>query len=140
MALKVKCRLMAVLKFCILSSLRASHGIRKRHRPLCLTLGIAMKLSLRTSHVLLVFALGLAACSENSALEADVFTLYSTNLHDYGRSGVATYDLAKEPFNSMMCTEAADLYQADFENRKRENGWSNDTKMRYWCEKGRFKK
>lgn len=100
-----------------------------------------MKLSIHTSHVLLIFALGLAACSENSVPEADVFTLYSTNYpHDYGRSGVATYDLAEEPFNSMMCTEAADLYQADFEKRKRENSWSSDTKMRYWCEKGRFKK
>lgn len=71
----------------------------------------------------------------------DVFTLYSTNFpYDHGRSGVATFDLAKEPFNSTMCQEAAGLYQADFERRKKENGWKSDTKMRYWCEKGRFKK
>ena len=100
-----------------------------------------MKLSIYTSLVVLVAALGLFACSENSVPETDVFTLYSTNFpHDYGRSGVATYNLAKEPFNSVMCQEAAELYQADFEKRKKENGWKSDDKMRYWCEKGRFKK
>jgi hypothetical protein len=71
----------------------------------------------------------------------DVFTLYSTNFpNDHGRSGVATFDLAKEPLNSMMCQEVAHLFQVDFERRKKENGWGSDTKMRYWCEKGRFKK
>lgn len=99
-----------------------------------------MKLSIRTSHVLLVFAFSLAACSKNSIPETDVFTLYSTNYpHDYGRSGVATFDLAKEPLNSMMCQETADMFKADFEKRKKDNGWNSDTKMRYWCEKGRFK-
>jgi len=36
MALKVKCRLMAVLKFCILLSLGASLGAREQHAPLAL--------------------------------------------------------------------------------------------------------
>jgi hypothetical protein len=54
---------------------------------------------------------------------------------------VATFDLASTPeLNQEICQEAADLYQADFEKRKRENGWSAITKMRHWCEKGRFKK
>ena len=71
----------------------------------------------------------------------EVFTLYSTNFpYDHGRSGVATFDLAKEPFNSIMCQETADLYQADFERRKKENRWKSDTNMRYWCEMGRYKK
>ena len=100
-----------------------------------------MKLSICTSLVLMLAPLGLFACSENSVPESDVFTLYSTNFpHDHGRSGVATYNLAKEPFNSVMCQEAAELYQADFEKRKKENDWKSTDKMRYWCEKGRFKK
>jgi hypothetical protein len=89
------------------------------------------------------------ACSKSEIPESDVYTLYSTNWpHNYGRSGVATYDLAKEPFNSVMCQEAADLHKADFEKRKIENSmsldvktrWNSDDTMRYWCEKGRFKK
>jgi hypothetical protein len=98
-------------------------------------------ISIREPLIIVLAALGLAACSENGIPESDIFTLYSTNFgNDYGRSGVATFDLAKEPFNSMMCKEAAQLHQADFERRKKENGWSGDAKMRYWCEKGRFKK
>lgn len=91
--------------------------------------------------ILVAVAHGLVACSENSPSESDVFTLYSTNFpHDYGRSGVATFNLAIEPFNSQMCQEAAVLHQEDFERRKKQNGWSADTKMRFWCEKGRLKK
>ena len=98
-------------------------------------------ISIREPLIIVVAAFGLAACSETGIPESDVFTLYSTNFgSDYGRSGVATFDLAKEPFNGMMCQEAAELHQADFEKRKKENGWSVDAKMRYWCEKGRFKK
>lgn len=83
----------------------------------------------------------LTACSEMNTPESDVYTLYSSNYPtEAGRSGVATFDLAKEPLNGMMCNEAAAMHQADFEYRKKENGWSRDTKMRYWCEKGRFKK
>ena len=87
----------------------------------------------------LVMVISLAACTEKSVSESDVFTLYSTNHPiDSGRSGVATFDLAKEPFNSQMCIEAADLYTADFE-RKKGAGLYPNAKMRYWCEKGRFK-
>jgi len=96
--------------------------------------------SICTSFIVIAVTFTLGACSEKNP-EDDIFTLYSTNYpHDYGRSGVATYDLAKEPFNGMMCQETAELHQADFEKRKKENGWSSDTKMRYWREKGRFKK
>lgn len=101
-----------------------------------------MKLKIRTSLVILVVILGLAACSEKRFPESEVYVLYSTNFpNDYGRSGVATFDLANIPaLNSQICQESADLFQKDFEERKKENGWSTDTKMRYWCEKGRFKK
>lgn len=97
--------------------------------------------NIRTPVVMYAVVLGLAACSDIGIPESDVFTLCSTNFpNDYGRSGVATFDMAKEPINSQMCQEAAELFQADFERRKRDNGWNANTKMRYWCEKGRFKK
>jgi hypothetical protein len=100
--------------------------------------------SISTSLVIVavVSGLGLAGCSEKSFPESEIYTLYSSNYPtDVGRSGVATFDLANIPeLNGQICQEAADLYQADFEKRKRENGWSANTKMRHWCEKGRFKK
>ena len=95
-------------------------------------------ISVRLILALIVF---LTACSETSIPESDVYTMYSTNYPtEIGRSGVATFDLAREPLKGMMCNEAAAMHQADFEHRKRVNGWSENTKMRYWCEKGRFKK
>lgn len=104
-------------------------------------LGVKEMTNIRSPVVMYAVALGLAACSEIGIPEPGVFTLYSTNFpNDYGRSGVATFDLAKEPINSQMCQEAAELFQADFERRKRDNGWNANSKMRYWCEKGRFKK
>lgn len=88
----------------------------------------------------LMVAASLAACTEKVFSESDVFTLYSTNYPtDIGRSGVATFDLAKEPFNSQRCFEAADLYTSDFERRKGA-GLNQNAKMRYWCEKGRYQK
>ncbi len=82
-----------------------------------------------------------SACSKNEVPESEVFTLYSTNYpNDFGRSGVATFDLAREPLNSMMCQEAADMHQADFEKRRSAKGQGVEVKMRFWCEKGRFKK
>ena len=105
-------------------------------------MGCKMKLKIHTSLVMLVVTLSLAACSEKSFPESEIYTLYSSNYPtDVGRSGVATFDLASTPeLNQEICQETADLYQADFEKRKRENGWSAITKMRHWCEKGRFKK
>ena len=95
-----------------------------------------------TSFFIVAVASGLAACSDKSVRESEVYTLYSSNYPtDVGRIGVATFDLANIPeLNGQICQEAADLYQADFEKRKKENGWSTTSKMRYWCEKGRFKK
>ena len=98
--------------------------------------------SIIRSLVIVAVALGLAACSEKSLPELEIYTLYSSNYPtENGRSGVATFDLANIPeLNGQICQESADLFQADFEKKKRENGWSANTKMRYWCEKGRFKK
>lgn len=85
------------------------------------------------------------ACSDNNPTAAEVYTLYSTSFpHDLGRQPIATFDVEEVPEISLsICQETADLYQADFEKRKRENAgsalWAN-AKIRYWCEKGRLKK
>ncbi len=92
-----------------------------------------------------VVVLALTACSDKSYPETEVYTLYSTNFpHDSGRHPIATFDVAATPELSLsICQETAELYQADFEKRKRENAgsatWAN-AKARHWCEKGRFKK
>jgi hypothetical protein len=86
----------------------------------------------------------LSACSDKGAADDQVFTLYSTNFpNDSGRHPVATFDNDPNPdLNLTFCQEAADLFQADFERRKRENAgsatWVN-AKVRHWCEKGRHK-
>jgi len=87
----------------------------------------------------------LSACSDNVVSDDQVFTLYSTNFpNDSGRHPVATFDVAAMPELSLsICQETAELYQADFERRKRQNAgsgtWAN-AKARYWCEKGRYRK
>lgn len=80
------------------------------------------------------------AGGSKSIKDADVYTLYSTNYpKGRGRSGVATFDLSSELFNRAMCEDAADLYTADFERLKASSKYDGTTKMRYWCEKGRFR-
>ena len=98
--------------------------------------------SISTTLYIVTVVLSLPACSEKSLPESEIYTLYSTNFpNDSGRSGVATFDLANTPeLNSQICQESADLFQKGFEERKKVNGGRTDTKMRYWCEKGRFKK
>jgi hypothetical protein len=81
-----------------------------------------------------------AAGNQKPPKDADVYTLYSTNYpQSAGRSGVATFDLNTELFNRAMCEDAADLYKADFERLKASSKYDGTTKMRYWCEKGRFR-
>ena len=85
----------------------------------------------------------LIACSEKKDFpESEIYTLYSSNFPvDVGRNGVATFDLANiKELNGQICQESAAIFQADFEKRRIENGWDENTKMRHWCEKGRFKK
>jgi hypothetical protein len=99
---------------------------------------------MKLTHIFFIAGISLlviSGCSERSSNDSSVFTLYSTNApREQGRYGVATFDLADESINEMSCREAIDLYFADFEKRKRENGWGVDVKMSYWCEKGRFRK
>jgi hypothetical protein len=87
---------------------------------------------------LLFFCL-VSACT--NADEEHIYTLYSTNYpNDSGRSGIATFDLVKSQQAETICQETADLLAEDFQRRKKINNWSESTKARYWCEKGRFKK
>jgi hypothetical protein len=94
---------------------------------------------------LAVAILGLTACSDKGYPETEVYTLYSTEFpNDFGRHPVATFDVAATPELSLsICQETAELYQADFERRRRENSgnalWAN-AKARHWCEKGRFRR
>lgn len=89
----------------------------------------------------LVFLAALGACSEKAMVESEVYTLYSTNYpQSSSHSGVATFDLSTELFNRAMCEEAADLYTQDFEKLRASTRYDGTTKMRYWCEKGRYKK
>jgi len=80
-----------------------------------------------------------SACTKSD--DQHIYTLYSTNFPtDSGRSGIATFDLVTSEQAGVICQEAADLYTEDFQKRKKINNWDESTKVRYWCEKGRFKK
>jgi len=80
-----------------------------------------------------------SACTKSE--DQHIYTLYSTNFPtDSGRSGIATFDLVTSEQAGVICQEAADLYTEDFQKRKKINNWDESTKVRYWCEKGRFKK
>ena len=97
------------------------------------------------SLAIVIVTFGGTACSEKGYPESQVYTLYSTEFpRDTGRHAVATFDVAETSELSLsICRETAELYQADFEKRKRENRgialW-DDAKARHWCEKGRFKR
>lgn len=92
-----------------------------------------------------VVVTSLSGCGDKGTPDDLIFTLYSTNFpDDSGRHPVATFDVAAIPeLNMSICQETAELYQADFERRKRENAgnsrWTN-AKARHWCEKGRYRK
>lgn len=80
----------------------------------------------------------ISACTNTD--EEHIYTLYSTNHpNDSGRYGIATFDLSKGPQAGTICQETADLFAEDFLKRKKINNWDDSTKVRYWCEKGRFK-
>ena len=94
------------------------------------------KIQLLIALALLVLA---SACTKSEG--EHIYTLYSTNYPtDSGRSGIATFDLVTSEQAGVICQEAADMYAEDFQKRKKINNWAESTKVRYWCEKGRFKK
>lgn len=104
--------------------------------------------SVSTSLIVVVAALGLAACSEKRSEKRseEVYTLYTSDVSlvdnsspASGRNGVATFELANNPeLQGQICREYAEVLQEGFEREKLAKGWQRN--VRYWCEKGRFKK
>lgn len=72
----------------------------------------------------------MAACSVGSS-DAHVFTLYRNSVTDENmRIHVATFDAAeKEEYNRGNCEQAQVLFQAQ-----------PGVKVKFWCEKGRYRK
>lgn len=81
--------------------------------------------------VVLTVGIGLVGCSGSS--DDHVFTLYRTSPTAQGASmrlHVATFDSADgESYNSGNCEVARGLFQGQL-----------GVTVRYWCEKGRFRK
>lgn len=99
-----------------------------------------VSISAALTSLLVALSPSLAAGTQKIPNDADVYTLYSTNYpQSSNRRGEATFDLNIESYNRVMCENAADLYKTDFEKLKTSSRYDGTTKMRYWCEKGRFR-
>lgn len=77
----------------------------------------------------LIFA-GFFACSAKASTDAGVFTLYRNSTVDAEmRLQIATFDAKDgEAYNRGNCWIAAELFKGQ-----------PGVKVRYWCEKGRFR-
>jgi len=84
----------------------------------------------RPSALVAWVALGASACSAGSS-DSDVFTLYRNSVtNENTRIHVATFDAAeKEEYNRGNCEQAQVLFQAQ-----------PGVKVKFWCEKGRYRK
>jgi hypothetical protein len=78
--------------------------------------------------VILIFSLLFSACSES---DSNTYTLYRNTVHDETmRLHIATFDSNDaEKYNQGNCEITKDLFQ-------KQDG----VKVKFWCEKGRFKK
>lgn len=85
---------------------------------------------LRSPVLVACLALAATACSVGSS-DTDVFTLYRNSVtNENMRIHVATFDAAeKEEYNRGNCEQAQVLFQAQA-----------GVKVKFWCEKGRYKK
>ena len=101
--------------------------------------------------VTLLIALFITGCVKSdvpAAPENVVFTLYTHPVSDpYFRIHIATFDSyvdykgSAEAYvirNKKYCDEAAVSFQSNF--LETTKGIANADRVRYWCEKGRFKK
>ena len=78
-----------------------------------------------------IFALAVAAIIVGCDFGGTTFTLYRNSTHDETmRIHVASFDAtASEKYNRGNCEQARDLFQAQ-----------SGAKIRFWCEKGPYKK
>jgi hypothetical protein len=85
---------------------------------------------IRQPALIACLALAATACSVGSS-DTDVFTLYRNSVtNENMRIHVATFDAAeKEEYNRGNCEQAQVLFQAQ-----------PGVKVKFWCEKGRYRK
>jgi hypothetical protein len=85
---------------------------------------------IRPPALIACLALAATACSVGSS-DTDVFTLYRNSVtNENMRIHVATFDAAeKEEYNRGNCEQAQVLFQAQ-----------PGVKVKFWCEKGRYRK
>jgi hypothetical protein len=88
---------------------------------------------------LLVISL-ILAFSGCARRDEGVYTLYRTLDNEYMRVHVATFDAnqvdaaEREKFNSQTCQAVADMFTAELKRGRM------GLKVKFWCEKGRFRK
>ena len=99
--------------------------------------------------VILLMALFVTGCVKSdvpATPESVVFTLYTNTISDpYYRIHIATFDSYVDfsaevdaILNKKYCDEAAVSFQSNF--LETTKGIADADRVRYWCEKGRFKK
>ncbi len=101
--------------------------------------------------VILLMALFVTGCVKSdvpAAPESVVFTLYTNPPSDpYWRTNIATFDWYvsvtpeySEARNKRHCDEVAVLLQSNWLKITKSIVGDDASKVRHWCEKGRFKK
>jgi hypothetical protein len=91
-----------------------------------------MKVSLMLKFFVFAFALFIfSTCSYGSTPDGQIFTLYRNSMtNENMRIHVATFDASEnEDYNHGNCEQAQLLFQNQ-----------PSVKIKFWCEKGRFKK
>ena len=91
---------------------------------------------IRLCAVVVFGALSTVACSEKGIHDADAFTLYSNAPSDkFSRLHEATFDTHySSEFNALKCERVQRLLQEWY------NVETKTSDVKFWCEKGRYKK
>lgn len=93
-------------------------------------------IKVRLSAALVFCALFTTACSENDIHEEDIFTLYSSATSDkFARLHEATFDTHYgSELNAHHCERTQRLVQEWY------NTETKTSEVKFWCEKGRYRK